>query len=75
MLHKWIYRTLTIYEISDQEGTNGHEQFVARVHERLGSWILPTDLGGMRPGDTPLYDSYEDEKQNKQTFSSLQVKL
>ena len=48
---------------------------MARVHKRLGSCVLPRDLEDIGLEDTPKYDPYEDEKQNKQSFSQLAEEL
>ena len=48
---------------------------MARVHERLGSHILPRDLENIGPKDTPHYDPYEDETQNKHSFPQLAEEL
>ena len=36
---------------------------MARVHDRLGSHVLPRDLEDLGLEDTPQYDPYEDETQ------------
>ena len=59
----------------DQEGSTTHEQFMTRVHEILGSWVLTTDLGDIANEDTPQYDLYEGDKQSEQTLLSLQEEL
>ena len=41
---------------------------MARVHDRLGSHVLPRDLEDLGLEDTPQYDPDEDETQNKQLF-------
>ena len=57
---------------SDQERSDANDQFMAMVHERLESQVLPTDLEDIGLEDTSQHDSYEDEKQNKQTFSPIE---
>ena len=41
---------------------------MARVYERLGSWVLQREFEYIELENTPQYDPYEDETQNKQTF-------
>ena len=48
---------------------------MASVHEKLGSGVLPRELGDMRLENIPWYDPYEDEMQNKQTFHQLAEEL
>ena len=48
---------------------------MARVHDRLGSHVLPRDLEDLGLEDTPQYDPYEDETQNEQTFPQLAEEL
>ena len=43
-----------------------------RVYERLGSHVLPREL---EIEDTPQYDPYENEAENKQTFPKLTDEL
>ena len=40
VLHRSMYRPSTQAEISDKDGTDAQEQFISRVHEKLGSWVL-----------------------------------
>ena len=44
---------------------------MARVYDRLGSWVIPRDLEDLGLENTPQYDLYEDETQNKQSFPQL----
>ena len=44
---------------------------MARVYERLGSWVLPRDLEDIVLENTPQYYLSEDKMQNEQTFSQL----
>ena len=46
-----------------------------RVHERLGSCLLPRYLENLGLEDTPEYDLYEDEMQSKQSFPQLKEEL
>ena len=48
---------------------------MARVHERLGSCVLPRNLEDLGLEDTPQYDPYEDETQNDQSFPQLAEEL
>ena len=48
---------------------------MARVYERFGPWVLPRELEDKSLENTPQYDLYEDETQNKQTFSQLMEEL
>ena len=57
VLHTLSYRLLTPDEISGQGGSDVHEQFMARVHESLGSQVLSRDLEDLRQDDTLQYDS------------------
>ena len=68
VLHRSTYRSLTPDEIADKDGSDAQEQFMARVYERLGSWVLPRELNNIGLENTPQYDLYEDETQNKQPF-------
>ena len=44
---------------------------MAEVYERLGSWVLPREFEDIEQENTPQYDPYEDETQNKQIFPKL----
>ena len=44
---------------------------MARVYEKLGSWVLPKELKDIVLKNNPQYDSYKDETQNKNLFSQL----
>ena len=59
----------------DKDGPDAQEQFMARVHDRLGSHVLSRDLEGLRLEDSPQYDPYEDETQYKQSFPQLAEEL
>ena len=41
------------------------------MYERLGSWVLPRDLEDVRLDNTTLYNLYEDETPNGDTFLHL----
>ena len=46
---------------------------MARVYERLGSWVLPRELENIGLENTPQYNPYEDKTENnEQTFSQLE---
>ena len=60
VLHRLTYRPLTPDELLDKNGSDAREQFMARVHERLGSWVLPRELDDIGLENTPQYDPYED---------------
>ena len=44
---------------------------MARVHEKLGSQVLPMELEVIGLESTPQYDLHKDETQNEQTFPQL----
>ena len=48
---------------------------MARVHEKLASWVVQRALEDIVLKHTPQYDLYEDERQNKQTFFQLTNEL
>ena len=48
---------------------------MARVYERLRSWVLPRELEDMGVENSKQYDPYEDETQSKQTFPQLAEEL
>ena len=48
---------------------------MATVYERLGSGFLQRKLEDMVLENTPQYDPYEDETQNKQMFPQLAEEL
>ena len=70
VLHR-SYRLLTPYELLDKDGSDAQERFMARVYERLGSWVLPRELKDIGLENTPQYDLSEDETQNEQIFPQL----
>ena len=41
---------------------------MARVYERLAYCVLPSEMEDLELENTPQYDPYEDETQNKQSF-------
>ena len=75
VLHRSTYRPLTPDELLDRDGSDAQEQFMARVHERLGSCVLPRELEDLGLEDTPQYDPYEDETQNEQMLLQLAEEL
>ena len=44
---------------------------MARVYEKLGSWVLHRELEDIRFVNIPMYDLYDDETQKEQTFPQL----
>ena len=74
MLHRSTYRPLTPDELADKDGSDAWEQFIARVYEKLGSWVLPRELEDIGLENTSQYDPYEDEIQ-KQTSPHLMEEL
>ena len=40
VLHTSMYRLLTPDMLLDEDGSDAQEQFMARVYERLESWVL-----------------------------------
>ena len=75
VLHRSTYRLLTPDELADKDSWDAWEQFMARVHEKLGSQVIPKELENTGLESTPQYDLYEDETQNKQTFPQLAEEL
>ena len=61
VFHRSTYRPLTPDELLDNDRTDAQEQFIARVCEKLVSWVLPRELEDIRLECTPQYDPYEDE--------------
>ena len=74
VLHRSMCRLLIPDQLSDKDGTDAKEQFMARVYKWLGSQVLPRELEGIRLKNTQC-DPYEDVTQNKQTFSQLAEEL
>ena len=75
VLHKSTFIPFTSDDLVDKEGQDACYQFVIRVYNRLGSWVLPRDLEDKGLENTPQYDPYKDETQYKQTFLHLQEEL
>ena len=75
VLHRSTNRPLTKDELLDKNRSDTCEQFMARVYERLGFWILSSELGYIGLEKTPQYDPYKSEKQNEQTFLQLAEEL
>ena len=48
---------------------------MASVYDRMGSQVIPRDLEDLGLENTPQYDPYEDETQNKQSFPQLAEEL
>ena len=68
-----MFRPLTLDETADKDGTHVQEPLMARVHEILGSPVLPKEDIGLE--NIPQHDPCEDETQNKQTLSYLVIVL
>ena len=66
VLHRSTHKPLTLDELSDQEGHVALEQFMISVHVKLGSWIIPRDLGDIGLEKFPQYCTHKDNTQNKQ---------
>ena len=75
VLNRSMNWPLTPDELLDRDWSDAQEQFMARVYERLGSWVVPSELEDVGLGNTPQHDPYEDETQNEQSFSMLAEKL
>ena len=63
--------TINSIQLLDRDGSDAQEQFMARVYDRLGSSVLPRELEDLGLENTPQYDPYEDETQNKQSFPQI----
>ena len=62
----------TVYDILDQicKDTDLFPYvFISRVHEELGSQVLPRDIDDVLLEDTLQYDLYEDETQKDRFFT------
>ena len=70
VLHRSTYQSLTPDELLDRDGSDTWDQFMARVHERLGSHVLPKDLEDVGLENTPQYDPFEDKTQKEHFFPS-----
>ena len=44
---------------------------MARIHEKLGFWVLARELVDIGLENTRLYDPYEDETEHEHTFPQL----
>ena len=75
VFHRSTYRPLTPCKKLDKNGSDAQEQFMARVYEKLGSRVLPSELEDIGLEHTPQYDPYEDETQSEQTFLQLAEEL
>ena len=56
---------------ADKDGSNAWEQFMARVHEKLGSLIIPRELEDLALQNTSDNDLYKDKVFHKQFFPLL----
>ena len=75
MLHRSTYRQLTTNEIAGDDGLDAREQSMARVYDRLGSWVLPRELEDIRLQNILQYNLYEDETHNNKSFPQLAEEL
>ena len=75
VLHRSMFRLLTPDKIADKDEIDASEQFMARVYERLGSWVLPRDLEDIGQENTLEYDLYEEKIQNRKIFPQLAEEL
>ena len=64
VLHR-SYRLLTLDKIADKDGSDAQEHFVARVCEKMVSWIQPRELYDIELENTTQYYPYKDGTQNK----------
>ena len=71
VLHRSTYQPLTPDELLDKDESDAQDQLIARVYEILGSQVCPRVLEDVEWDNTQLYDPYDDEKQNKQSFPQL----
>ena len=72
VLHRSTYKPLNQDESLDKDRSDAQEQFMARVYERLGSWVLPRELEDIGLESTPQYDPYENDTQKSRHFPSQQ---
>ena len=75
VLHRSTYQPSNPDELLDKDGSDAQEPLMARVHERLGSCVLPRNLEDLWIENTPQYDPYEDETQNNESFPKLAEEL
>ena len=68
VLHRSTYRPLTADKIADKDGSDAQEHFMARVYERLGSWVLLRKSEDIGLENTPQDDLCDNKTQNKKTF-------
>ena len=66
---------LTPDELSDKDRPDAQEQFMTRVCERLGVWILPRELEDIGLENTPQYDPYKEKTKKEQSFPQLAEKV
>ena len=60
VLHRSLCKPLTPDELLDKDRSDTQEQFMDRVYEMLGSWVLPRALEDIGLENTPCYDLHED---------------
>ena len=70
-----MYIPWTSDQLADKDWTDAQAQFMAGICLRLGSQVLPRELDDIELENTPQYDPYEDETQNKPTFPQVAGEL
>ena len=70
-----MYLLLTPDELLDRGRSDAQDQVMSRVYDRLSSWVIPRELEDLGLENTPQYDPYEDETQNKQSYPQLAEEL
>ena len=58
------YLTFDPNEIADNDESDAQDNFMTRVPEKLGSWVLHRELEDIGLKMTSQYSPYEDETQN-----------
>ena len=75
VLNRSTFRPLIPDKALDKDGKEAQDQFMARVHDRLGSQVLPRSLADIGHENTLQYDLYEVAMKNEQTFPKLVEEL
>ena len=75
VLHRSNYKPFTPDELLDKDRSNAQDHFMARVHKRLGSILLPRELKDIGLENTQQYHLYKDQIQNEPTFSQVAENL
>ena len=68
MLHRSTYQPLSPDKLLDKDGSDAQKHFMAKVYDRLGSWVILREMEDLEQENIPQYDPYEDETQNEQSF-------